>query len=69
MSTLPAAPGVCDMQHLPGHAAVGRVVKVTEQLQRVSSARRVIRGLVAARLRVLRHPPHSRARQDLAVGS
>lgn len=69
MPTLPAAPGVCDIQHLPGHAAVGCVVKVTEQLQGVCGARRVVRGLVAAWLRVLRHPPHGRARQDFAVGS
>lgn len=60
-------PGGRAAQDLPGGAAVRRAVQVAEQLQAVRSAGRVVGGLMAARLRLLRHLPHGCAGQDLAV--
>lgn len=54
---------------LPGHIAGGRASEVTEQLQGLRDAGRVIRGLVATGLQLLGHPPHGRTCQDSAVRS
>lgn len=52
---------------LPGGAAAGRRLQVTEQLQGVCGACSILGGVLAAGLQLQGHPPHSGAGHHFAV--